>query len=352
MAESNINNGAFQGDLSSSSVWETFNQAKQDFDFLESTKATKEALESSVSSLQGAIDQSNSLTGTERYDTLAEVNAIGTKSETVQYIVDNDGDNNGYYTWDGVSATVDFNRELGGDYYYNLYDTSQDSVNGYIRSSNGLAASLAPIDGKEFSTSGLITIVGGSLYTLSGRVTENPENADTRAVVFYDANNVKLKPQDLDGNEYPNFSIPVLNGTFKAPDTAVGFRFNSKYYTFPEDTAGIMLTEGSVNLPFIPFGIKGIKKKVVVPDDVEDGFVMVKKGDSFVGLNPDDIVATEDRPVNDLGYPIYGAIAGTVANFQTLQFEEVNQVPNTGKHLIFYNGNLVFVNEGVITNLI
>lgn len=59
------------------------------------------------------VDDLNlSLTGVERYATLAEVNAIDPKSTTTQYVVDSDGDNNGYYTWDGTSATVDFNRGL------------------------------------------------------------------------------------------------------------------------------------------------------------------------------------------------------------------------------------------------
>lgn len=51
--------------------------------------------------------------GTERFATLAEVNALTTKSTTVQYVVDSDGDNNGFYTWDGTSAMVDYNRDLG-----------------------------------------------------------------------------------------------------------------------------------------------------------------------------------------------------------------------------------------------
>lgn len=57
----------------------------------------------------------NPLEGTERYATLAEVNALENKTTTIQYLVDSDGDNNGFYTWDGTSATVDFNRDLGVD---------------------------------------------------------------------------------------------------------------------------------------------------------------------------------------------------------------------------------------------
>lgn len=285
--------------------------------------------------------------------TLADANAITPKDINKAYAVDSDPDESkrGYYVWNGTNLIK--NRPLENFTYFNLYDKTNNSPgSGYLRYTVGGAAELQTQDGLEFGVSGYIDVVGDAIYTLQGRKSEIAVGTDAKSVVFYNASNQVLRPYDLDGNEYPDFSIPTLNGSFKAPPTAVQMRFNTKFYSLPEVIDDIIIVEGGVNLPYIPFGTKGIVKTVIVPADVPEGYIMVKKGDSFVGLNPDEISASNDLPTNDLGYPIYGPIAGAVANFQTFQFEEVNQIPNTGKHLLFYNGNLVFVNEGVITNLV
>lgn len=75
----------------------------------------KTLVENPVPGPQGPPGENGPADGTERFATLADINALTTKSATVQYVVDQDGDNNGYYTWDGVSATVDFNRALSVD---------------------------------------------------------------------------------------------------------------------------------------------------------------------------------------------------------------------------------------------
>ncbi len=335
-----INLGSIEDDGQGTTLRDAGVIINTNFNFLNETKAT---VDQAIAAANGVVWK----------ETLAEINAISPLIENTAYAVYNDGANNGYYFWDGVSSEVDFNRPLEGLTYFNLYDKTDNSPgSGYLKSSVGGSVALAPQDGLEFGISGYIDIVGGQTYTIQGRKAEIAVGADARAVVFYDASNTLLKPLDLDGNEYPTFSIPTLNGSFKAPASAVQMRFNVKFYSLPSVIDDIILTEGAVNLPYIPFGVKGIKKGVIIPSDVPEGYIMVKNGESFVGLNPDEISASNDLPTNDLGYPIYGPIAGAVANFQTFQFEEVNQVPQTGKHILFYNGNLVFVNEGVITNLV
>lgn len=123
----------------------------------------------------GPAGEDGAADGTERYSTLAEVNALSTKSQTVQYVVDGDGDNNGFYTWDGTSATVDFNRLLDNTpikvldavpFYYtnhkNLFDISDVQLDKYVNPSNGLVQTLA-----NAVTSGLIPVIDTETYIIS-----------------------------------------------------------------------------------------------------------------------------------------------------------------------------------------
>lgn len=166
----------------------------------------------------GAVD------GTERYDTLAEVNALAAKSTTVQYIVDKDGlnegeiavDNNGFYTWDGVSAAVDFNRPF--------LNINSETV---ITSKN--------IFNKDNSTdSKRVTVSDGSLYTNSAySVTEFipvTENTDYRSAT------------GLQHAFYDNAQAFIASGTgatFTTPNNAEFVRFD--YLTSNEETQMLAL---------------------------------------------------------------------------------------------------------------
>lgn len=162
MPISDINNGSFEGDPSASSIHETFNQVKGVLpDYL-----LKGGYVGNAQDLKDEIDLSNSLTGTERYATLAEVNALGTKSVTVQYIVDSDGDNNGFYTWDGISATVDFNRALEVDVNFengNIFEITNIVEQSLIGNTSGNISS-----NNSWIRTGAIPVSDSINYVISG----------------------------------------------------------------------------------------------------------------------------------------------------------------------------------------
>lgn len=233
----------------------------------------------------------------------------------------------------------------------NLHNWEYTLNGGYLLANSGNGRNLSPIDGNEFAISPYIPVEEKTVYYLSGRKSERQDGTDSRVVVCYDANGNKLKPLTIDGKALPTFSIGHLNGAFMTPVGTVKLRFNSKFHSKPNTEQRIQLTKGKVEYPFIPFGQEINRDTVFISKPIPNGHIMIKNEDSFYGLDPKELHRFETRKLNNLGFPIYTTIAGTIANYQLFQVEEINQLPTKGKFICFYNNKLVFVNEGLITEL-
>lgn len=235
-------------------------------------------------------------------------------------------------------------------YVTNKFDINKITNVKYLSSVDGSEKRQPDINGLSFAISDYIEVAGGKAYYISGRSTRNTiEGADTRAIIFYDSQNNLLKPVDMNGIDYPNYSVPNINGIVYAPKTAVKCRFAVMWHSTLEDAQNIMfLTSTQEPKEFIPYG-SYIRKSIVVGNDsVYDGKIMVKKGDSFDGIDPADI-ATEEVIVDDI-YVLKDYVAGSKARYHNFELVASNILPENGFALTD-DGVLVYMKNGVRYNV-
>lgn len=106
MALKNINNGFFAGDPNSDSVFQSFEDTIDNFEYLNDVKLEDADLDPLRQNILNAAN------GIIRFDTLADLN-LNTGDVNTQYIVTQDGINNGYYSFDGANYV--FDRRIEGD---------------------------------------------------------------------------------------------------------------------------------------------------------------------------------------------------------------------------------------------
>lgn len=231
----------------------------------------------------------------------------------------------------------------------NLFSYSKRRLNSYIQESTGLTATQNSVNGLVFSTSGDVAVEPNRPYSIHGRkIGDGYEtHQGVKGIVFYDEAGNRLKPRKEDGSEYPTFASPSIDSVIYSPPTAVSCELTTEFYAPPGEIEYTMMFTKQATLT--PFHIKEKYVGFVVNSDIPDGWLMVKKGNSYYGIDPSTLGAAE-RDFDGI-YRIIDYVTSAIQKTKYLELEHVNSdtIPVMANSLICEdeNGNLLYVKNGV-----
>tara|TARA_R110002051_G_scaffold318245_1_gene400386 strand:+ start:22256 stop:24598 length:2343 start_codon:yes stop_codon:yes gene_type:complete len=140
-----------------------------------------------------------------------------------------------------------------------LFDKTE-VINGfYVSNTTGLLVANA-----TSSSSPVIPVTGGALYSISGKTTTRAE------ITFIDGSGTRLKPENENGTTRTLYDMASVNGVTKAPATAVSMQFTVKFAGdggIPDD---IMVNIGTISLPYEDFGYTDFLKQSIIPTSTEE----------------------------------------------------------------------------------
>lgn len=234
----------------------------------------------------------------------------------------------------------------------NKFDVTKRKINRYLSYLDATEKIQSDIEGKSFAISDYIPVFGGKTYYLSGRFVNAPETGDATGLVFYDDLGNPIKPIDINGNSYPSYRLPYLNGVVYAPIDAVSVRFTCMYYSTLQEISELQFINSSEPQEYIPFGSFIIASKsgnpVLVNNTVLDGLIMLKSGNTYTGLRVEDIKIL--KSIVDEIYVLNDFTAGAKAKYQNYEIEYSHVLPLNGIAMTS-DGVLVFMQNGVRYNI-